>query len=638
MSLSELRDQTRTLKQNASPVVRTGGKSCEVLATLDEMQTGSEQLVLTATALFDGPFTKAGQRDTYAVRPDAVPACTENLKKGVGAAPGSVLVFGGAWRDAQSGRMSIGWINTAVSAQKQQAGMNGHDSREIREVYAQMPYLEFTNVNRRQGEPPWIRWGLTLDTARLRVERDGRWEVAEFTRDWLATKLRQAWEARTGDEVRVNHWLPVLRQDRVVPVQDLAGAREAARALMDENPHYKLIARVSDGTEVVTAYLPYKAKHTGAADYVERLFERLPGFAENGDPVVDPQTGEQILVDRYALMQGVDNTLLLQEAAAGRVLVEFLPRENLLLSSKNAPGMANDVKRILTVESNQALHQQALAFGIGRDAVSRVALVVQAQDSAVYVVGGPYRLDAGPQYELGTVPSHYLGRAAGPAPQAAPSVTAAAATAPPAGGSAKPTDAPTSKRASGKARTAAPAAVEEFPAAALEIDIDAALDAAQAGAPAPTDTRRPGAGEPGNDDPQRDPLIPPGVRKTLLENGRLSATGQEIDPPPAVKLFTPDAQATWLLTELDPRDPDIAFGLCDLGQGCPELGSVSLSEIRSARGPRGLRVERDLHFEARGTLSEYCRAARSAGGIVDLEAPSEPDPGPSKPRTPAPRL
>ena len=41
---------------------------------------------------------------------------------------------------------------------------------------------------------------------------------------------------------------------------------------------------------------------------------------------------------------------------------------------------------------------------------------------------------------------------------------------------------------------------------------------------------------------------------------------------PVVKLFTPDVNATWLLTELDPEDPDISFGLCDLGVGCPELG------------------------------------------------------------------
>lgn len=47
-----------------------------------------------------------------------------------------------------------------------------------------------------------------------------------------------------------------------------------------------------------------------------------------------------------------------------------------------------------------------------------------------------------------------------------------------------------------------------------------------------------------------------------------------------VKLSTPDAQATWLLTELNPTEPDIAFGLCDLGFGCPELGYVRLSKFR----------------------------------------------------------
>ncbi|TIS18332.1 MAG: DUF2958 domain-containing protein [Mesorhizobium sp.] len=30
------------------------------------------------------------------------------------------------------------------------------------------------------------------------------------------------------------------------------------------------------------------------------------------------------------------------------------------------------------------------------------------------------------------------------------------------------------------------------------------------------------------------------------------------------------------------------FGLCDLGLGCPEIGSVSLSELSSLRGQRGL--------------------------------------------------
>ena len=99
-------------------------------------------------------------------------------------------------------------------------------------------------------------------------------------------------------------------------------------------------------------------------------------------------------------------------------------------------------------------------------------------------------------------------------------------------------------------------------------------------------------------------------RELLLANGRRTAAGESIDPPPVVKLFTPDANATWLLTELSPNDPDIAFGLCDLGLGFPEIGYVSLSEIQQLRGHLGLPVERDLGFAAKHPLSVYAQRAR----------------------------
>lgn len=110
-------------------------------------------------------------------------------------------------------------------------------------------------------------------------------------------------------------------------------------------------------------------------------------------------------------------------------------------------------------------------------------------------------------------------------------------------------------------------------------------------------------------------------RGQLLANGRTNATrntaGQDaLDFVPVVKLFTPDANATWLLTELDPGDDDIAFGLCDLGLGCPELGYVSLMELAAVRGRLGLPVERDIHFAADQPLSAYTKAAQTRGAIV----------------------
>ena len=105
-------------------------------------------------------------------------------------------------------------------------------------------------------------------------------------------------------------------------------------------------------------------------------------------------------------------------------------------------------------------------------------------------------------------------------------------------------------------------------------------------------------------------------RAQLLANGRQSLNNDDFDPTPVVKLFTPDAHATWLLTEIDPNDPDRAFGLCDLGLGFPEMGYVSLSELQSIRGRLGLAVERDRHFVATKTISAYAREARLAECIV----------------------
>jgi len=115
--------------------------------------------------------------------------------------------------------------------------------------------------------------------------------------------------------------------------------------------------------------------------------------------------------------------------------------------------------------------------------------------------------------------------------------------------------------------------------------------------------------------------LPQSILDQLAANGRANQTRIEagedtIEHHPVVKLFTPDGGATWLLSETDPEDADIAFGLCDLGLGYPELGSVRLSVLMAHRGRLGLPIERDLHFKANAPLSIYAERAREAGGIV----------------------
>lgn len=115
-------------------------------------------------------------------------------------------------------------------------------------------------------------------------------------------------------------------------------------------------------------------------------------------------------------------------------------------------------------------------------------------------------------------------------------------------------------------------------------------------------------------------LLTKAIKAKLLKNGAVNLAhrqrdGNTEDFMPAVKFFNPCGAGTWLFTELD-EDGDTLFGLCDLGQGSPELGNASLSEIESVVLRFGLKIERDRWFRADWTLSEYADAARDACRIM----------------------
>ncbi|MDE0702410.1 MAG: DUF2958 domain-containing protein [Rhodospirillaceae bacterium] len=109
-------------------------------------------------------------------------------------------------------------------------------------------------------------------------------------------------------------------------------------------------------------------------------------------------------------------------------------------------------------------------------------------------------------------------------------------------------------------------------------------------------------------------LVTPELREQLIANGR----NPDSDRVPVVKWFNPAGAGTWLIVDADPADPDMHFGLADLGLGTPELGKVSLRELQYFEGPFGLGIERDLWFEGRWPISVYAEAARQAGRIVEF--------------------
>ena len=86
---------------------------------------------------------------------------------------------------------------------------------------------------------------------------------------------------------------------------------------------------------------------------------------------------------------------------------------------------------------------------------------------------------------------------------------------------------------------------------------------------------------------------------------------------PLVKIFNPYGQGKWLIFAQDPEHPDALIGLCDLGQGFPEVGYVSLNELSAVRIGGGLPLERDLYFEATHSMAAYVAASRLASEIVE---------------------
>jgi len=104
----------------------------------------------------------------------------------------------------------------------------------------------------------------------------------------------------------------------------------------------------------------------------------------------------------------------------------------------------------------------------------------------------------------------------------------------------------------------------------------------------------------------------------LLENGL--PENRDKDHSPIIHLYLQCTNCEWLISELDPEDPNLAFGLCDLGMGFPELGYVSLEELQSVKvGPFGFTVSSNPLFVGTYPMSIYAEAARQVGRITRNE-------------------
>ena len=72
-----------------------------------------------------------------------------------------------------------------------------------------------------------------------------------------------------------------------------------------------------------------------------------------------------------------------------------------------------------------------------------------------------------------------------------------------------------------------------------------------------------------------------------------STIGQGMYAMAQVKFFTPDSFWTWYAVEYNP-ECKLFYGLVDGFE--KEVGYWGLEELETAKGPLGLKIERDLYF------------------------------------------
>ncbi|MBN8551637.1 MAG: DUF2958 domain-containing protein [Caulobacterales bacterium] len=110
-------------------------------------------------------------------------------------------------------------------------------------------------------------------------------------------------------------------------------------------------------------------------------------------------------------------------------------------------------------------------------------------------------------------------------------------------------------------------------------------------------------------------IIPLPLLRRLLTNARLQGTLRgtafEIDFRPVVRIAAPGIDAVWLLSELDPDDLDTGHGIADYGLG-PEVGAISLAELRDVKGEVGQALEVDDAFTAEHTIKGYVAVMTTA--------------------------
>lgn len=103
-------------------------------------------------------------------------------------------------------------------------------------------------------------------------------------------------------------------------------------------------------------------------------------------------------------------------------------------------------------------------------------------------------------------------------------------------------------------------------------------------------------------------------KKVLFKNGKGANSGK--NHIPVVELKVGKLGYRFLITELDPQEPQYAFGLCDYNTDL-QIGLVNLLDLERKATEKGAKLEIRSAFTGKYNLAVYCKAAFDFGTIIE---------------------
>jgi hypothetical protein len=101
----------------------------------------------------------------------------------------------------------------------------------------------------------------------------------------------------------------------------------------------------------------------------------------------------------------------------------------------------------------------------------------------------------------------------------------------------------------------------------------------------------------------------------LAENAKILAADPGADLIPVARLFHSMCSWSWLLLARNPDEPQVAYGIADLGTGSVEIGLIDLEEVRQIPSVIGTGVQVDRWWSPGARASGYLANAASTGRL-----------------------